>query len=92
MNKLAGDIDMTAAEKDIKRNEAIIQSMTAEERRNPRILKASRKRRVAAGSGTSVQDINVLLKQHREMQDMMKQFQKGGRGKNALASLLGGRM
>ncbi len=92
MNKLAGDIDMTAAEKDFKRIEAIIQSMTAEERRNPRILKASRKRRVAAGSGTSVQDINVLLKQHREMQDMMKQFQKGGRGKNALASLLGGRM
>jgi len=92
MNKMAGDIDMSEAEKDLKRIEAMIQSMTGEERRNPRLLKASRKRRVAAGSGTSVQEINVLLKQHREMQEMMKQFRKGGRGKNALASLLGGRM
>lgn len=92
MNKLAGDMDMSSAEKDIKSIEAMIQSMTAEERHNPRILKASRKRRVAIGSGTTVQAVNVLLKQHREMQDLMKQLKKGGRGKNALASLLGGRM
>lgn len=92
MNKMAGDVDLSSAEKDMKRIEAMIQSMTTEERRNPRILKASRKRRIASGSGTSVQEINVLLKQHREMQEMMKQFQKGGRGRNALASLLGGRM
>ncbi|MCL4803375.1 MAG: signal recognition particle protein [Anaerolineae bacterium] len=92
INKMAGDIDLSSAEKDLKRIEAMIQSMTAEERRNPRILKASRKRRIAGGSGTTVQEINVLLKQHREMQEMMKQFQKGGRGRNALASLLGGRM
>lgn len=92
MNKLAGDMDMSSAEKDIKSIEAMIQSMTAEERHNPRILKASRKRRVALGSGTTVQAVNVLLKQHREMQDLMKQLKKGGRGKNALASLLGGRM
>lgn len=92
VNKMAGDLDMSGAEKDLKRIEAMIQSMTVEERHNPRILKASRKRRVAVGSGTSVQDVNVLLKQHREIQEMMKQFKKGGRGKNALASLLGGRM
>jgi len=92
MNKLAGDMDMSSAEKDIKSIEAMIQSMTTEERQNPRILKASRKRRVALGSGTTVQAVNVLLKQHREMQDLMKQLKKGGRGKNALASLLGGRM
>lgn len=77
INKMAGDIDLSSAEKDLKRIEAMIQSMTAEERRNPRILKASRKRRIAGGSGTTVQEINVLLKQHREMQEMMKQFQKG---------------
>jgi signal recognition particle subunit SRP54 len=92
MNKMAGDVDLSSAEKDLKRIEAMIQSMTTEERRNPRLIKASRKRRIATGSGTSVQEINVLLKQHREMQEMMKQFHKGGRGRNALTSLLGGRM
>jgi len=92
MSKMAGDVDLSSAEKDLKRIEAMIQSMTIEERHHPRVLKASRKRRIAAGSGTSVQEINVLLKQHREMQEMMKQFQKGGKGRNALSSLLGGRM
>lgn len=91
-NKLAGDIDLSSAEKDLKRIEAMIQSMTPTERHSPRLIKASRKRRIAAGSGTTVQDINVLLKQHREMQEMMKQMQKGGRSRNALSSLLGGRM
>jgi signal recognition particle subunit SRP54 len=92
MNKMAGDVDLTGAEDDLKRIEAIIQSMTTEERRNPKIIKASRKRRVATGSGTTVQEVNLLLKQHREMQDMMKQLQKGGRGRSALGSLLGGRL
>ncbi len=92
MNKMAGDVDLSNAEGDLKRIEAIIQSMTTEERRNPKLIKASRKRRVATGSGTSVQEVNVLLKQHREMQDMMKQLQKGGRGRSALGSLLGGRL
>mgnify|MGYP000905691515 FL=1 len=91
MNKMAGDVDLSSAEKDLKSIEAIIQSMTTEERHNPRLLKASRKRRIAAGSGTTVQDINILLKQHREMQEMMKQF-KGGRGRSALSQLLGGKM
>ena len=56
----------------IKRQRAIILSMTPQERRNPDILKASRKKRIAAGSGTKVEDVNRLLKQHRNMADMMK--------------------
>jgi signal recognition particle subunit SRP54 len=90
MNKMAGDVDMSGAEDELKRIEAIIQSMTKEERKNPKILKASRKRRVAAGSGTSVQEVNALLRQFKEMQRMMKQLSRG-RGRN-LASLFGGRM
>lgn len=89
MGKLTADVDMSSAEKDMKRIEAIIQSMTGDERRNPKLIKASRKRRIASGSGTSVQEVNLLLKQYRDMQQMMKQFQKGGRSKSALASLMG---
>lgn len=89
MNKMAKDVDLSGAEGDLKRIEAIIQSMTLKERRNPKIIKASRKRRIAAGSGTSVQEVNMLLRQFRDMQRMMKQMKKGrGRG---LSSLLGGR-
>ncbi len=88
MSKMAKDVDLSNADKDLKRIEAIIRSMTLQERRNPKILKASRKRRVAAGSGTSVQEVNALLKQFQEMQKMMKQLTKGrGRG---LRNLLGG--
>ncbi len=90
MNKMAGNVDMSGAEEELKRIEAIIQSMTMEERKNPKILKASRKRRVAAGSGTSVQEVNALLRQFQEMQKMMKQLSRG-RGRN-LASLFGGRI
>lgn len=88
-NRMAGDVDLSSAEDEMKRIEAIIQSMTPQERRNPRVLKASRKRRVAAGSGTTVQDVNALLKQFREMQRMMKQLQKG-RGRRGIANLFGG--
>ena len=90
MGKMTKDLDMTQAEGELKRIEAIIQSMTPQERRKPKILKASRKRRIAAGSGTTVQDVNALLKQFKEMQRMMKQLRSGrGRG---LANLLGGRL
>ncbi|MCA9972515.1 MAG: signal recognition particle protein [Anaerolineales bacterium] len=89
MGKMAKDVDLSSAEKDLKRIEAIIQSMTLEERRNPKILKASRKRRVAAGSGTTVQEVNQLLKQFQEMQKMMQQLRKGKMG--GLGGLLGGR-
>lgn len=90
INKMAGGLDMSGAEQDMKRIEAVICSMTAEERRNPKIIKASRKRRIALGSGTTVQDVNALLRQFVEMQRMMKQL-RGGRGRN-LANLFGGRL
>jgi signal recognition particle subunit SRP54 len=87
---MARDVDLSGAEGDLKRVEAIIQSMTFKERRSPKLIKASRKRRIAAGSGTTVQDVNVLLKQFREMQLMMKKLGKGGgRGQGGLGSLLG---
>jgi signal recognition particle subunit SRP54 len=89
MNKMAGNVDLSGADSELRRIEAIIRSMTPQERRNPKIIKASRKRRIAAGSGTDVQDVNALLRQFREMQRMMKQL-KQGRGRQ-LAGLLGGR-
>ena len=64
--------------KEMNRVKAIIQSMTIEERRNPQILNASRKRRIAKGSGTSVQEVNKLIKQLNEMKKMMKMFQSSG--------------
>jgi signal recognition particle subunit SRP54 len=70
----------------IKRQGAIISSMTLKERKNPKVLQASRKRRIAAGSGTTVQEINQLLKMHRQMADMMKSI---GKGKGGLAKLFG---
>jgi signal recognition particle subunit SRP54 len=90
MGKMAGDVDLSGAEDELKRIEAIIRSMTPQERRVPRIIKASRKRRIASGSGTTVQEVNALLRQFKEMQRMMKQLGRGkGRGRN-LAGLLGG--
>lgn len=73
----------------LKRQEAIISSMTKAERVNPRVMNASRKRRVAAGSGTEVQDINRLLKSHMEMAKMMKKVGKSG-GKGMMKGLMGG--
>ena len=74
-------------EKIIKRQRAIIDSMTPQERRNPDILKASRKKRIAAGSGAKVEEVNKLLKMHRQMADMMKAM--GGGGKRGLGAALG---
>jgi len=70
----AANIDETI----IKRQEAIISSMTKAERRNPNLLNGSRRRRIAAGSGTSVQDINRLMKQYQDMSGMMKRMKKLG--------------
>ena len=67
-----GDVDLNG--KEMKRTKAIVQSMTIEERRDPSILNASRKKRIARGSGTSVQDVNRLIKQFNEMKKMMKMF------------------
>jgi signal recognition particle subunit SRP54 len=76
----------------IKRQRAIILSMTREERRNPDVLKASRKKRIAACSGTRVEDVNRLLKQHRQMADMMKAIggKRSAMGKMAQMFGLGG--
>ena len=63
--------------KQMGRIEAIVLSMTVEERRNPNIIKASRKTRIAKGSGTSVQEVNRLLEQFEQMKKMMKQFSNG---------------
>jgi len=68
-------------EKAMKRVEAIVLSMTGKERRNPDLINSSRKKRIAAGSGTSVQDVNKLLNQFRDMQKMMKQLQAMQTGK-----------
>ena len=73
--------DLQVDEKALSRVEAIIQSMTPQERENPNILGSSRKKRIAAGSGTRVEDVNRLLKQFQSMQQMMKQFSGKGAGK-----------
>ena len=70
--------DVKVDEKQLAQQEAIILSMTQEERDNPDILNSSRKKRIAAGSGTSVEQINRLLKQFEQIKQMMKQFTGGG--------------
>ena len=75
-------------EKTIKRQRAVISSMTPFERRNPDLLKASRKKRIAAGAGVSVEIVNRLLKQHRQMADMMKAM-GGASGKRGMMGKLG---
>jgi signal recognition particle subunit SRP54 len=79
MNRMMDEVDAQSAQDSLKQTEAIISSMTVEERRRPDILNASRRRRIAAGSGTTVQDVNALVKQFREMQRMMKQMGLLGR-------------
>ncbi|MFT3779505.1 MAG: signal recognition particle protein [Ottowia sp.] len=94
----ATDADLTRAEKDIRRKEGIINSMTALERRKPELLKASRKRRIAAGAGVQVQEVNRLLKEFEQMQAMMKQMKGGAMmkmmrrmgGMKGLGGLMGG--
>jgi len=79
----------------IKKQEAIIQSMTPTERKNPDVMNASRKKRIAAGSGTSVQEINKLCKQQKQMQLMMKKMKKaGGMGSmmKQMRGMMGGKM
>jgi len=81
MGQAARQIDPKDIENNFKQTEAIIYSMTVKERRDPDILNASRRRRIAAGSGMEVQDVNRLIKQFREAQKMMKMLTKtGGKG------------
>ena len=76
--KLASQVDAEKAEKELKRVEAIIHSMTIQERRNPALLNGSRRKRIANGSGTTVTDINRLMKQFLEMKKMMQRVSKQG--------------
>ena len=80
-------VDEEAAARTLRRTEAMILSMTPAERRKPQLLDASRKRRIVRGSGTTVQELNVLLKQFEQMKTLMKQF--GGNKKN-MGRMLGG--
>ena len=87
MGKLSAQIEPDVTDKQFRRIEAIINSMTTEERYDPKILNGSRKRRIARGSGTSVPEINDLLNQFRQMQRMMKQLGSGQRGMRGLMDM-----
>ncbi len=78
MGRASKMIDTNEAERELKKTEAIISSMTLAERRNPKLLNASRRRRIASGSGTQVQEVNRLLKQFRDAKRMMKTLKKSG--------------
>jgi signal recognition particle subunit SRP54 len=88
MGSIANDAQAAVDRGDLKRTEAIIRSMTIAERREPAILTGSRRRRIAAGSGTSLTEVNRLVKQFGEMQRVMKQL-AGGRGRGLPSALLG---
>lgn len=92
MQNLPDHVKNQVDDKMFQRMEAMINSMTFKERRNPAIIKGSRKRRIAAGSGTQVQDLNRMLKQFEEMQKMMKKMRKGGMAKmmRGMQGLMGG--
>ena len=83
-----GNIDTDAAEKQLRRTEGIINSMTPMERAKPDLIKASRKRRIAQGAGLPVQEVNKVLKQYEQMRDVMKKFHGGGMGK--MMKMMGG--
>lgn len=89
MNQLAKQISPDVADRQMKITEAIINSMTMKERRYPKILNASRKRRIARGSGTNVQDVNQLLSQFRQMQKMMRQLRDPNK-RRGLLNMFGG--
>ncbi len=78
MGQVASQVSPQDAEKQLKKTEAIISSMTVQERQRPKMLNASRRRRIARGSGTTVQDVNQLMKQYRDMQRMFKRIGKMG--------------
>ena len=90
MGNLAGEAQAAVDRGDLKRTEAIIRAMTPNERRDPTILNGSRRRRIAAGSGTTLPDVNRLVKQFAEMQKLMKQLSGSG-GKRAALGALSGR-
>ncbi|MDD3017738.1 MAG: signal recognition particle protein [Comamonas sp.] len=94
----AGAMDMDKAEREVRRKEGIICSMTQQERRKPELIKATRKKRIAQGAGVQVQEVNRLLKEFEQMQTMMKKLKGGGLmkmlkkmgGAKAMQGLMGG--
>lgn len=87
MNRMSKDLTPDVTDLQLRRIEAIINSMTMAERRDPRLLNGSRKRRVARGSGTAVPEVNDLLNQFRQMQRLMKQVSSGGRGMRGMLDM-----
>ena len=100
LTKKAGSVDMDKAEREVRRKEGIICSMTARERAKPEIIKATRKKRIAAGAGVQVQEVNRLLNEFEQMQQMMKKMKGGGLmkmmkkmgGMKAMKGMMGGGM
>lgn len=94
MAGMAAKMNPDDADKSIRRIEGIINSMTPLERRKPELIKATRKKRIADGSGVQVQEVNRLLKQFEETQKMMKMFSKGGMAKmmRSMGGLMGGKI
>jgi signal recognition particle subunit SRP54 len=95
MSQLPDNVKDKVDDKMFKQMEAIINSMTMKERQRPDLIKGSRKKRIAAGSGTQVQDVNRMLKQFTQMQKMMKKMQKGGmkgmmRNMQGMQGMMGG--
>ena len=90
MGNLAGEAQAAVDRGDLKRTEAIIRAMTRAERNDPNLLNSSRRRRIAAGSGTTLPDVNRLVKQFTEMQKLMKQLSGGGK-RAAIGALTGRR-
>jgi signal recognition particle subunit SRP54 len=88
LNQVTKDLPSDVTDTQMKRIEAIINSMTREERQHPDILNGSRRRRIAQGSGTSVQEVNQLVSQFKQMQRMMQQF-KSGKGRGIFPGLPG---
>jgi len=94
MANMAAKVNNEDADKSLRRIEGIINSMTPLERRKPELIKATRKKRIADGSGVQVQDVNRLLKQFEETQKMMKMFSKGGMAKmmRGMGGMMGGKL
>ncbi|MGF1649054.1 MAG: signal recognition particle protein [Hyphomicrobiaceae bacterium] len=88
MGKMKGQLEAAGfGDKQVRRQHAIITSMTKKERANPKVIDGKRRKRIAAGSGTTVADVNKLLKMHRQMADMMKEM---GRNKGLMSRMMGG--
>jgi signal recognition particle subunit SRP54 len=91
IGKVKGQLDAAGLDdRVLTRQEAIISSMTKQERRDPDLINGSRRKRIAQGSGVEVSEVNKLLKMHRQMSDMLKKMGKGGRAMQGLSALFGG--